>query len=64
MKLETDNLDNYDPITKEVLKQLKQDEQPLDKQIEGLKAELEKALNNPGIDDEKLQKALDNLNED
>ena len=63
MKIKTGNQSSYDPITKEVLKQLKQDEQPLDKQIEGLKAELEKALNNPGIDDEKLQKALDNLNE-
>ncbi|TEW45732.1 hypothetical protein [Psychromonas algicola] len=61
-KIKKDNLDNYDPITKDVLKQLNQDQQPLDKQIEGLKAEREKALNNPDIDDEKLQKALNNLN--
>jgi len=61
-KIKTANLANVDPATKELLKQLKQDEQPLDKQIEGLKAELEKASLNPGINDESLQKALDNLN--
>jgi len=61
-KIETDNQANYEPITKELLKQLNQDEQPLDNQIEGLKTELEKALINPGINDEKLKKALDNLN--
>ncbi|GHB70519.1 hypothetical protein GCM10008107_19940 [Psychrosphaera saromensis] len=61
-KIKTDNQANYDPITKELLKQLNQDKQPLDTQIEGLKTELEKASKNPDINTEKLQKALDNLN--
>ncbi|WP_284352996.1 hypothetical protein, partial [Psychrosphaera saromensis] len=61
-KIKTDSQSNYDPITEELLKQLNQDKQPLDTQIEGLKTELEKALNNPDINTEKLQKAVDNLN--
>ncbi|WP_284352995.1 hypothetical protein, partial [Psychrosphaera saromensis] len=61
-KIKTDSQSNYDPITKELLKQLNQDKQPLDQQIEGLKTELEKASKNPDINTEKLQKALDNLN--
>ena len=63
-KMQNKATNSYDPKSKEILKQLGIDNKPLEEQIKKLEKQINKnsLLENPNIDKESIEKALNDLN--